>query len=380
MTSFFQKHLGVFSKKNKIVLISIFVAVTLCFCRSTQNVQNDFVPLKYRKPYEISLSERQRVISTIENLIDITLYLPNNHVKDGSIDYTDVLQNGVNSHSNILLPNFPLLINDNGLILKSSSTVVFNKHTVLVKKKSNKSNYDILKIKGVANVHVYFANIEGDRYQHLDEYGEWGHGIGIWGSSNIYLLRPIIKYGWGDGIYINDAEDVFIDKGFVNNNRRNGVSVISGKNITINGLLAANMDGTAPKAGVDIEPNNNQEKLENIIINNLTTYNNKQGLLMSLGELSGKFSKKININVNSHIDDSSIYSLVLHLDKKKYSDSTLTGTIRIVNSRWLNVKKSNILFNKKEEVKGNDIKVYVSTIQPLLSKDSQLKLIQLNSN
>jgi predicted DNA-binding ribbon-helix-helix protein len=140
------------------------------------------------------------------------------------------------------------------------------------------------------------------------------------------------------------------------------------------------MDGTAPKAGVDIEPNNNQEKLENIIINNLTTYNNKQGLLMSLGELSGKFSKKININVNSHIDDSSIYSLVLHLDKKKYSDSTLTGTIRIVNSRWLNVKKSNILFNKKEEVKGNDIKVYVSTIQPLLSKDSQLKLIQLNSN
>ena len=367
-----------FLKKIKYIPLCIFFGVSLSFCDNIQKISKDFVPLGYSKAYQISTAERQKVLSSLGNLTDITLFLPKNYVKDGSVDYTEALQNAVNSNSNILLPDFPLLINDQGLILKSGSTVVFNKNTVLVKKPTDKNNYDILKIKGVNNVKVYFANIIGDRYGHSGTAGEWGHGIGIWKSDNIYLLRPTVKYCWGDGIYINNGENIVINKAFVNNNRRNGMSIISGKNITIDSLLAANTDGTAPKAGIDLEPNNNQDELENININNLITYNNTQGLLMSVGAMRGKEIKKIGISVNNHIDDSSTYSLALHLDKQKINDSNITGDIRITNSNWINVKKSNILFNEKEG--NNKIKVNISTAQTGLNKDTQLKMIELNSN
>lgn len=369
-----------FLKKNKYVLLSIFLGVSLSFCGTIPDVKSDFVPFQYTQPFQISLSERQKINSGLDNLMDITVFLPKNYVKDGSVDYTEALQNGINSQSNILLPNFPLLINDKGLVLKSNSVVMFNKNTVLIKKPSDKSNYDILKIRGANNVKVYFANIIGDRYGHSANEGEWGHGIGIWKSTNIYLLRPTIKYCWGDGIYINDGENVVINKAFVNNNRRNGVSVISGKNITIDSLLAANSNGTAPKAGIDIEPNNNQEELQNININNLITYNNTTGLLIYLGSLSGKQYKKIEINVTNHTDDSSIYALALYLDKHKINDLNITGNIRITNSRWLNMKKRNILFNKKVGTKSNNIKVNISTKQTLLNKETQLKIMELNSN
>ncbi|MDQ0476444.1 hypothetical protein [Chryseobacterium sp. MDT2-18] len=362
---------------NVILIIS---SLLLSFCENTQATSFDFVPVKYTKSSVVSSAERRKIISDVKNITDITLLLPQNYVEDGSVDYTDYVQNALNIYSNVLLPNFPLLINDKGLILKSGSTVIFNEKTVLLKKPSDKSNYDVLKIKGVKDVKVYFANIVGDRYEHLNKNGEWGHGIGIWSSNNIYLFKPKVKYGWGDGIYINNGVDVTVNKAFVNNNRRNGVSIISGKNITFNSLIAANSDGTEPKAGIDIEPNNNQENLKNININNLITYNCTTGLLVYLGALSGKESKKIGMTVNNHIDDSSVYALALYLDKREINYSNITGNIRINNSKWLNVKKTHILFNKKNGVKYNNIKVEISTIGTELNNDTQIKLRELNSN
>ncbi len=366
-------------KKFKFALTIIFFGTTLSFCSGVKNDRKDFVPVEYLKSYRISKAERQEIIADLKNIEDITKFLPKNYVRDGSIDYTEALQKGVNSHSNILLPDFPLLISDMGLILKSQSIVVFNKNTVLIKKPTDKSNYDILKISGISDVKVYFANIVGDRYTHDGKDGEWGHGIGIWSSNNIYLVRPSIKYCWGDGIYINNGEDVVIKKPFVNNNRRNGVSVISAKNLTIDSILAANSDGVAPKAGIDIEPNNNREELQNININNIITYRNTQGLLFALGAMSGRDKKEISININNHIDDSSIYALALHLDKGEIFDAKIKGVINISNYNWLNINKNRILFNRKENAKKNDIKVNLLNSSTNLNSDTQFKIRELNS-
>src|SRR5690606_12983874 len=56
---------------------------------------------------------------------DLTRSLPKGYVKDGTVDYTKYLQNGINNNKNVLFPDLPLLINKTGLTLKSGTTIVF---------------------------------------------------------------------------------------------------------------------------------------------------------------------------------------------------------------------------------------------------------------
>ena len=359
--------------------IIIFLGFICLFCEKRQMKINDSVPSNYLNKYQISSVKREKIKSTIKSLKDITIYLPNNYVKDGSEDYTKALQRGIDNNENVILPNFPILINDKGLLLRSNTIIVFNKNSALKKMTTNKSNYDILKISGVKNIKVYFANIIGDRYNHGGKDGEWGMGIGIWNSENIQIEIPRIKYCWGDGIYINHSNMITINKPFLNNNRRNGLSIISGTNITVDSLLATNHDGTAPKAGIDIEPNNNYEELKNIIINNPITYNNTQGVLIALEAMNGKTSKNMKITINNHTDDSSDYSLGLYVNKNRLNDAFLIGTIDIINSKWINTKKENILFNKKENTNKNRIKINISNITPSLDNKTKNKILELNS-
>src|SRR5690606_34185152 len=104
------------------------------------------------------------------------------------------------------------------------------------------------------NITVYFANIEGDRVQHKGKGGERGMGISIAGSDNIRLIKPYITNCWGDGIYlgsyftktdtINACTNIYIEKAILDKNRRNGLSIVTAKNLVINGIIIANTYGT----------------------------------------------------------------------------------------------------------------------------------------
>ena len=61
----------------------------------------------------------------------------------------------------------------------------------------------------------------------------------------------------------------------MNDNRRQGVSVITAKNLNANNLTIKNTSGTGPASGIAIEPNNNKSHLENLTFKNITTENNK---------------------------------------------------------------------------------------------------------
>src|SRR5690242_19873414 len=80
-----------------------------------------------------------------------------------------------------------------------------------------------------------------------------------------------------------DSNNIFIDGAWIDNNRRNGISVIDGNNIKISNSVISNTNGTLPMSGIDIEPNNGFGELKNINIENVTTFNNsKFGILISL--------------------------------------------------------------------------------------------------
>ena len=178
-------------------------------------------------------------------------------------------------------------------------------------------------------------------------------GINILGSKNITIKYPRIEKCWGDGIYIDShknilAKNITIYKGILNDNRRNGLSIISGESVHVDYLLSANTNGTKPEAGIDIEPDDNNGILKDISLNHITTYNNgSDGILIALEALVGPVAKDVRINISNHLDDGSATGM--HFYRTTYqlqeNGKLLNGTINVTNSEWINNSKLPIWYD-----------------------------------
>ena len=191
------------------------------------------------------------------------------------------------------------------LNIESNTTIVFDKKTVIELKDHNALRYKILFIKDKKNVTLINPTIDGRRDLNTATTGEWGMGISIVGSENINIYDATIKNCWGDGIYIGrvgsnttKSTNIVLENVVCDNNRRQGISVISvnglyGKNVTLK-----NTNGTAPEAGIDFEPNFAEEELDNIYFDGLKLYNNNgNGLMFYLNNLTNH-NYKMNMSFN----------------------------------------------------------------------------------
>ncbi|MFJ7681470.1 right-handed parallel beta-helix repeat-containing protein [Peribacillus butanolivorans] len=177
--------------------------------------------------------------------------------------------------------------------LKDNINLQFNKDTILKALPNDKSSYEIIEIHDVENVSIKGnAVIEGERKEHTGTTGEWGMGISIRGSENIHLENLTVRDCWGDGIYIGSTEkknfnkNITIENSILENNRRQGISVISAINLKIVNPIVKDTRGTSPESGIDLEPNEPTDRLQNIEINNPSTENNKGfGILIFLENL-----------------------------------------------------------------------------------------------
>jgi len=246
-----------------------------------------------------------------QNIVDLTAYLPNNHVKDGSVDYTTFIQQGLNKHSSVKLPNFPISINERGLTIPSNRKIYFGDNSQLILIPSTLERYEIVRIHNVKNVSIYGASIRGDRKMHRGSSGQWGMGISICGSENIEIIDGKIEDCWGDGLYIgriDDSPSAFVTvKGVeLYSNRRNGMSITSARDVLIDNIKIFNTGGQSPESGIDIEPNSNRDVIDNIVLNNIYTQDNKRyGIIVSLNRLIGHRPKEINIRISNHTDSGS---------------------------------------------------------------------------
>src|SRR5690606_36982754 len=117
--------------------------------------------------------------------VDLTRLLPKGYVKDGTVDYTKYIQDGIERFRVVVMPNFPVLISDIGLHLKSNSDIYFNINSKLIMKASAKGTdsntdvYQMMLLDKVSNVKIFNANLVGDRKNHKGSKGEWGQGINI---------------------------------------------------------------------------------------------------------------------------------------------------------------------------------------------------------
>ena len=175
---------------------------------------------------------------------------------------------------------------------QSNSHITINGTIQLIP--NDRTHYNIIGIVDKDNILLDgTGEIIGDVKTHTGTTGEWGHGVLISGSRNINVKDLRISYCWGDGLSVSYAEKILTDKGLVNSpysppeiinitnikssyNRRLGISIINGDGIILeNSITEGNgtINGTSPKAGLDIEPNPNQS-VNNVIVNGCLFYDN----------------------------------------------------------------------------------------------------------
>lgn len=287
-------------------------------------------------------------ISLLSNVVDLTKYLPKGYNTEGRVDYTEFIQKGLDENLKVTMPDFPILVNKSGLKLRSNQIISFKSKSKLIMVPNEETNYAVLHVVNIENVEIFNPNIEGDRFTHLGKKGEWGMGISILSSKNILISNANIKECWGDGIYLGEDrksklpnENIKIVGGVIDNNRRNGISVITAKNLEISDMLISNTNGKDPMSGIDIEPNNNRQFLQNIVLKNINTINNgNEGIKVYLKYYAGS-KNEISINIENLNDSNSqhgfTYSGVLKEDFVKSRE--MKGYIKLKNYKSDNSNK-----------------------------------------
>lgn len=184
--------------------------------------------------------------------------------------------------------------------MKSDVTLLSSPETEVVLTENNYTSYSLIRMIGINNAKVIGGTFIGDKDIHTGTTGEWGHIVSVQGSNNIEIKDATLSKGWGDGIYIgstasqNYCDQVILEKVVCDSNRRNGLSIVSGKNITLVDSVFSNNNGTLPKAGICVEPNTDAEFAQNIQMKNCQAYGNGTwGIHLALSNIEAQ-------TVNNH--------------------------------------------------------------------------------
>lgn len=127
---------------------------------------------------------------------------------------------------------------------------------------NNASFAAVVKAWNVSNVEILGGKIEGERNQHLGTNG-MGYGISVQEASHVYVHDITLADNWGDGILVGTTFGwrAFTPSSYVtmvrvhsSNNRRQGMSITAANHVYAVYSTFDGSNGTAPQAGIDIEP------------------------------------------------------------------------------------------------------------------------------
>jgi len=329
------------SKKAFVLTLSSLITTASLFVSCKKSAQDPEKSLN-----STSLAVKSPTVSTQADSILKVGYaveqsLPKGYVKDGSVDYTTYIQQAINKNNVLVFPAFAIQINDKGLVIGSNKKILFENGSTLILKPSSKSNYNILCIYQASNVTLINPVVQGDRNKHTGS-GSWGMGISIYSGKNITVTSPKVTNCWGDGIYVGRADgdvpasNVVISNSYCDNNRRNGISVTSVNGLVLSSPYCGHSNGTLPQDGIDIEPNDNGDEVNNIFIANPKTESNAgEGIQVCLSAMQGSVAKQANINISNHTDLYSPISMLISCYNQSGGSTNISGKINISNPDWV---------------------------------------------
>lgn len=326
--------------KQFIIILYLFSLSLLSLGQQTE-IRGGLKYYKIDKKYFPSAVEKSKFDAEIEQYSQTAFKVDNALPKvkntKGLVDYTTEIQKLIDQYDVLLFPDYPLLINEKGLKVRSNQVLIFPSNSKLVMKPNNKPRYSLLSIQEVQNVKIYNVKMEGDRYQHLNSEGQWGMGIRVFGAKNVKIVNPIIEKMWGDGIYIGgprgkESKSVDVYNAVLDNNRRNAISITSADGVNIYNTLCANSNGNLPKGGIDIEPNSNENVIDNIrLVNPIAFRNPVYGIALSLGRLVGERPKSVNITIENPLIIGSKFGFTVPSFKSGFKKSQVVGNVTINN-------------------------------------------------
>jgi len=137
--------------------------------------------------------------------------------------------------------------------------------------------------------------------------GEQRHGVMIYGASNVVIDGVESSGHGGDGFYIGSPagkappHNIVLSHCLASNNRRQGLSITSGKEVIVADCTFQYTKGTAPQFGIDVEPGQPKEALDHIVLLRPTTRGNHSGgISLYLDALNGT-DTPVDIQVLGHV-------------------------------------------------------------------------------
>ena len=174
--------------------------------------------------------------------------------------------------------------------VRSNCEIVFERGVELVAKKGSfRGKTDsLMTFAGSENVKVsgYGAILRMHRADYdaapYDK-GEWRMSLNLLGSRNVTIEGLTLLESGGDGVYLGvsrkhgrqPCRDIVLRDLIIDRQYRQGISVISARNLLIERCVMRNTWGTPPAAGIDFEPNNQNEELADIVMRDCSFIDNQ---------------------------------------------------------------------------------------------------------
>jgi hypothetical protein len=166
---------------------------------------------------------------------------------------------------------------------RSHTEIVFEDGVELVAKKGEFRGIRecLLEVACVTNVSIVGLGKSGGVFRmHREEYGkapyepsEWRHALVLRSSMDIRVENMSFLTSGGDGICMggvkggwNHCRNVVIRRCVCDRNMRQGISVCGVKNLLIEDTVLKKTNGRLPKSGIDFEPDDAAEPIENCVM------------------------------------------------------------------------------------------------------------------
>ncbi|WP_289054522.1 right-handed parallel beta-helix repeat-containing protein [Carboxylicivirga marina] len=262
-----------------------------------------------------------------------------------------------------------------GITLHSNMAFVLDKNALIEMEPNDKWNSSIIRILTKKYVVITGGKLQGDKDGHIykpNESGgtahDEGHLISVeMESEYVTIENMILKGATGDGILLvaggeegSSVKHIDIINNNIYENRRQGVSIVGGTNITIENNEIHHIKGTSPQFGVDIESLDYLS--ENIVIRNNYFHHNYGGHIVN-GD-----GKNVLIEKNKLEQGEGI----------KYTD----GAIVIWESHGLNVRENEITSYVDNDIHlvFSAILMYAVNDRPLDKKTGKISNNTINNS
>lgn len=198
------------------------------------------------------------------------------------------------------------------------------------------SDISLFRIDNKENISIidpgHLLTLDGNRANRAEDTSENGMNIRINGGVNIFIEVGLCQNAHGDGVYIGAnhtegqdySENITIPFIDCYNSYRNGISIISAKNLTGGTWILRGSDGIA-EDGLRFEPNYDYNAYQNIYIENVFAYGNDGcGVMLTANNIALTTNGEITIkNIVAHTNDlagvkfASSFSNKVHIEVNK---------------------------------------------------------------